>query len=756
MPYPVVPPALPPVAADVSAAPLQMTSVEASIDSAEVIQLSPAVDQPDSVSSQFVQTASQDWVERADSAAIADSVITEATAPQLSQAVPPISPLPEAAPSTNRSVWKDGVVRPTAPLVEPTDEVEPGDIEQPEIPDVTDVPGEEPESADTPVQIRANQQEYDQIRQVVSAYGNVVLTLPDAVLDADRLWVNLNNRITVAEGNVALVRGDQVIRGGRAEYNLLQSAGTVFDAAGVLFLPTLDDDLSTAEDNDVLARSNIPLSTRATSYQPVGRVTNPTNLEFGTEGDNQVSASALRRLRFETEQIDVNAEGWQAQQIRLTNDPFSPPELEFRANSARLTRISEFQDELVFDNGRVVFDQGFSLPLPRSRFIINRGEVESDEFSLLPTDIGIDNRDRDGLFVGRDINLINSGTTKLQVTPEFYLGRFFDNSEVGSLENFGFVTRFTRQFGPDTELRAVASVPGLDLSNIDDRLRASTRLRQALGSHTLALEASYRNRLFNGSLGFQNVQSSVGAVLSSPVFQLGDTGINLSYQLGGQYVTANTDLARFIDPGDDDNRRLISLGRFQAGVFLSKSFLLWQGEGLPATPDQGLRYTPTPVVPYVVLFTGLRGVGTYYTDGSLQETLAGTVGVDMQFGHFSRPYLDYTRINLAYSENFARGDQSPFLFDRDADQRRISFGIIQQIYGPFRAGIQTSFNLDNSQPINLDYILEYSRRTYGVIVRYNSTQNSGFVGFRLSNFDYSGDPGPLGGGARRVEGGVIQ
>ncbi|MGP1374668.1 MAG: DUF3769 domain-containing protein [Almyronema sp.] len=780
MPYPVVPPTPPPPIIDVATAPVvqppSLAFAEVTANSAATVQLSSPTPASQPLAHQSIPVDRPDWVGVANrvgesdiqpqraiaavslpKAAVKPAAATTVS-PQLSQGLvsPPI-PLPPAAPSATREVWKEGSVSssvpdappPPAPTSPPAEPPEP-DTEVP----ATDLPETTPESAAVPIQIRANQQDYDQLRQIVSAAGNVVLTLPDAVLDADRLWVNLRNRITVAEGNVALVRGDQIIRGERAEYNFLQAAGTVFDASGILFLPTIEADLSTETDNDVLAQTTVPLSARATSYQPVGQVTNPSNLQFGTEGDNQVSASALRRLRFETGQIDVNAEGWLAQDIRLTNDPFSPPELEFRANSARLSRISEFQDELVFENGRVVFDQGFSLPLPRSRFVINRGQVQSDQFSLLPTDIGIDNRDRDGIFFGLDLPLIDSETTRLEVTPEFYLGRFLDNSEIGSLENFGVVTNFSRQLGANTNLRAVASVPGLDLENISDRLRASTRIQHTLGSHTLALEASYRNRLFNGSLGFQNVQSSVGAVLTSPVFTLGDTGINLSYQLGAQYVTANTDLARFLDPGDD--RRLISLGRFQAGVFLSRGFLLWEGEPLPATPDAGLRYTPVPVVPYVQLVTGIRGVGTYYTDGSLQETLAGTIGLDMQFGHFSRPYLDYTRINLSYSENFFSGDQSPFLFDRDADQQRLSFGIIQQIYGPFRAGVQTSYNLDNGQPINLDFILEYSRRTYGIILRYNSTQNSGFVGFRLSNFDYTGDPGPLGGGARRVEGGVIQ
>jgi len=52
---------------------------------------------------------------------------------------------------------------------------------------------------------------------------------------------------------------------------------------------------------------------------------------------------------------------------------------------------------------------------------------------------------------------------------------------------------------------------------------------------------SYRDRLYNGSLGFQTVQSSLGGVLTSPVIPLGKTGINLSYQAGAQNINAETD-----------------------------------------------------------------------------------------------------------------------------------------------------------------------------------------------------------------------
>ena len=44
------------------------------------------------------------------------------------------------------------------------------------------------------------------------------------VLLADLLRVNLANRIAVAQGNVVLKRGEQIIRGDRFEYYLMQDS----------------------------------------------------------------------------------------------------------------------------------------------------------------------------------------------------------------------------------------------------------------------------------------------------------------------------------------------------------------------------------------------------------------------------------------------------------------------------------------------------------------------------------------------------
>ena len=71
----------------------------------------------------------------------------------------------------------------------------------------------------------ADRQVYDENRRVVTAEGNVIVRFDGSVGDADSLQVNIDNLIAVGEGNVAVTRGEQVLRGNRFTYNFIQDTG---------------------------------------------------------------------------------------------------------------------------------------------------------------------------------------------------------------------------------------------------------------------------------------------------------------------------------------------------------------------------------------------------------------------------------------------------------------------------------------------------------------------------------------------------
>jgi Protein of unknown function (DUF3769) len=463
----------------------------------------------------------------------------------------------------------------------------------------------------------------------------------------------------------------------------------------------------------------------------VGRV--PGGLRRGGE---------VRRLRFEAEVLDFTPEGWVAKQIQITNDPFSPPELVLKAEQARLTKISTYRDELVATRPRLVFDQRVSIPLLVRRTVLDQREQPPGLVQF-----GIDADERGGLFVERAFDIVRSPALTFTITPQIYLQRMIiDTRNPADLDNYGGKAKLRYQITPTTSLVSSLRLTTLEPEEFADNLRASARINQLIrippisGFHTLAFEYSYRDRLFNGSLGFQTVRSSLGVVLFSPNIPLGQSGVILNYQAGYQQINSDTDRADLLEPVRDDNR--ITLGRFQSSVGLSRSFQLWRGQPLPATRDAGLNYTPVPIVPYLSLDLGLRGVYSNYSNGDSQENLTMSVGVSGQFGHFSRPFLDYTGITVRYTQ-VVDGGLSPFLFDRIVDRQILSLVFFQQLYGPLRAGVSTSYNLETRESFSTDYFLEYSRRTYGVVLRYNPILAIGSISLRISDFNWDGSTEPF-------------
>ncbi|MBF1989559.1 DUF3769 domain-containing protein [Fischerella thermalis] len=611
------------------------------------------------------------------------------------------------------------------------------------------------------VEVIADTQEYDEQRRVVTAEGNVVVRFDGAVVDADRIQVSLDNLIAVGEGNVALTRGDQVLRGQRFTYNFVQDTGELLAGRGEIFIPTAQEDFAFLP-TDVTAGGvpARPPSDRIRANQPLTGVSSPGGINFGIGGRTNATnvprpeqGGQVRRVRFEAARINFYPRGWQASDVSLTNDPFSPPELELRADKVTLTRESPLQDRVRTENQRLVFDQNLSIPIPRNEQVIDRRERDATPGLV---SFGFDGDQRGGVFVERRFEPINRENVSFSITPQFLAQKAVQEGVSNVPALFGLRTSLDATLSPRTTVEGSGTLTSFDLTDIEDNLKASLRLRQQVGDnrnpHNVTLEYSYRDRLYNGSLGYQTVQSSFGGVVTSPIIPLGQTGLNLSYQGGAQYITANTDREDLLEPIRDNNR--VSLGRLQASAALNGGLLLWQGKPLPPTATEGLRYTPNPVVPYLRAFGGLTGTTSYYTNGDNQTTLIGTIGLEGQIGHFSRSFLDYTAFNISYSQGLDSGE-SPFLFDRAVDTRTLSAGITQQIYGPFTFGVQTSVNLDTGEYTSTDFILQYSRRTYGITLRYNPELELGGISFRLSDFNWTGGTNPFS-EVRPVVGGVSE
>jgi lipopolysaccharide export system protein LptA len=642
-------------------------------------------------------------------------------------------------------------------------ESKPGNLQVPPLPQISEAKKISPQKTRI-VEVIADRQEYDQERRIVTAEGNVVVRFDGTVIDADTLHINLDNLMAVGEGNVALTRGNQIFQGQRFTYNFIQDSGDLENGKGELYIPTTATDFafSPSLPTDITAGGvpSRPLSYRLRANQPLTGVNSPGGIEFGASGQSDArnvsvpkSGGVLKRLRFEAQYIEFYPRGFQAQDVRITNDPFSPPELEIRAAKVTVTREAPLIDRVTTQGQRLVFDQKVVVPIP-----VNSRKIDRRPRQVNPTivSVGFDNGKRGGLFIERAFEPINNDQTRWTITPQFYVQRAVENG--GNLANlFGVNTKLNAVLSPKTVVEGTGELTSFDFDQVEDTLRGSLRLRQSLGNvkpYTLSLESSYRDRLYNGSLGYQTVQSSIGGIITSPSIPLGKSGIELSYQGGAQYINSNTDRQDLLSPLRKNDR--ISLGRFQGSVSLSSGIKLWEGKPLPATAKEGLKYTSNPVVPYLQAIAGITGTTSYYSSGDNQGTVTGTIGLIGQIGHFSRPFLDYTGFNVSYSQGTNSG-LSPFLFDRSVDNKVLSAGISQQVYGPIRLGLQTSINLDTSKEISTDYTLEYSRRTHGITLRYNPVLQLGGFSIRISDFNWTGGTDPFANGqVKPVVGGVVR
>ncbi|MEO0849745.1 MAG: DUF3769 domain-containing protein, partial [Cyanobacteria bacterium J06648_1] len=174
-----------------------------------------------------------------------------------------------------------------------------------------------------------------------------------------------------------LTRGEQVLRGERFEYNLVADRGTIFQAGGEIFQPTLSRDTDfnqkLAAESGILDRA---LSDRLFDSQPLREVSAAEGIgvSLGSRGidlvgdNNFGGGSTIKRLRFEADRLDFETDSWTADNLRLTNDPFSPPELELRAETATFQRFDSVESKLTTTKSHLVIDDRFRVPLLLSAF----------------------------------------------------------------------------------------------------------------------------------------------------------------------------------------------------------------------------------------------------------------------------------------------------------------------------------------------------------------------------------------------------
>ena len=468
----------------------------------------------------------------------------------------------------------------------------------------------------------------------------------------------------------------------------------------------------------------------------------------------------LTRLRFQAPRITVTSTGWRATRASFSNDPFTPAQVWMDADNVVAVQDKNGDIRIRSNRNRLKFEDRLSIPVTTSTRIRKEQQVENRWV------LGSDQKDRDGFYIGRRLKPIGIGATgTLQLEPQFLLQRAYQGTTdsyplpgapAGSStveQNTTLADLFGLEARLSTPLLGFQSEFNLDVStfnpdNIANGTRSWGELRRSVrlpvvGDTVARLFAAYRFRIWNGSLGEQDVYSAYGTSLEK-------TGVLPAWgRLSNSYFwrvgAGNYQSNAFVNGSESNN--FAQLWRANAYGAINSSLSLWTGTALPSTRDGALRYSPVPIVPGLTINTNLSANLAYFGDGTNQNVLSFSGGPTLTLGHFSKPFLDFTQLTITGGIGVRQG-QSPFGFDQAIDLGTVGIGLTQQLAGPllFNGGI--GLNVDggseNYGDVTGSFVeLRWQRRAYAFSVYYSPYEGLGGIRVTLGDFGFKGTGVPF-------------
>ena len=475
----------------------------------------------------------------------------------------------------------------------------------------------------------------------------------------------------------------------------------------------------------------------------------------GKESRKFVSGT-ISRWRLQANRLTVTPKGWQADRAAFTNDPYTPAQSWVDASG--VVAHQEANGDLVIQakSNQLILEDRLPIPLQRNQRFEKDREVENRWV------MAVDSEDRDGFYLGYNLKPLEVGKRgTLNLQPQFMVRRALDGTTssyvlpgkpIGSFPQsqptrigdlFGLLARFdTRVLGLNIDV--VGDFSTFDPSNFANGTRSWGNISRSfqmplIGRTTARGFAAYRYRVWNGSLGEQDVYSALGASLEQTrdLPNLGKITNRMFWRAGfGNFQ------------GTDFNTvNLAELWRANVYGSINSRLQLWTGKALNPGTELATRFSPTPIVPGLALNTNLNLNLAYYGDGSSQQAFSISGGPTLTLGHLQKDFLDYTQFTVTGGGTLRQG-VSPFSFDRIVDLSTVGLGLTQQLVGPLMLsggiGVNTDPNSEFFGDVVDSYVeLRWQRRAYELAVYYSPYQGIGGVRVKLNDFNFRGTGVPF-------------
>ena len=474
-----------------------------------------------------------------------------------------------------------------------------------------------------------------------------------------------------------------------------------------------------------------------------------------SSGKVKLIEGVISRWRIQAANVKLTPEGWTAERMGFTNDPYTPAQTRLDAENVVATQDINGDILISAKRNRLIVEERLSVNVSRTQRIQKEEEVNNRWV------LGLDNDDRDGFFIGREMKSIELGNNlELSLQPQLLVQRAIDGQtnsyiEPGSAIDSEEVEQpvdIADLFGLEAELKgkiwgfeaeANADISTFSPQNFANGSRfwgelAKTIQLPVIGNTEANLFGAYRYRTWNGSLGETDVYSALGGYLQrTGTFQIGNINNSFLWRTGiGSYQAESF---------TSDN--LTELWRANAYGSLNSSYSIWRGQTAALTPQAAYRYSPIAIVPGLSIRTNLNSALTAFGDGSRQGTVSLSGGPSLTLGTFSKPFLDYTSISLSGGGTLRYG-ASPFAFDQAIDLGTVGVSVTQQLAGPLVLSAAAAFNVDPNSDfygdvINSNIELRWQRRSYDFGFYYNPYEGIGGFRFRLNDFNFTGTGVPF-------------
>ena len=484
-------------------------------------------------------------------------------------------------------------------------------------------------------------------------------------------------------------------------------------------------------------RSGVPLMRLNSNVKDENRFGVVKVPELKKLGGAQLVEGTISRWRIQASRVRITPEGWTAERMGFTNDPFTPAQTRIDAEGV-IAREQPNGDILITARrNRLLVEDRLPVPVSRRQLIEKEEDIENRWV------LGFDDKDRDGFFVGRNLRPIEVGSdTEITLQPQLLIQRAVDGKADGYGDLLGLEAKMVGRYG-DYRARANADISTFNPSNFMDGSRYWGSFGRdldlgGLGTVKAELFGTYRYRSWNGSLGETDIDAAYGLYGEQ-------RGEWTQGESSHRYLVRGAFGDYYAEPYK--GKRMLRAGRGSLFGSLTSRFPLISGETAELTPQAAYRYSPQPIVPGVTLNTNINSTLALYGTGDHQKTLSFSGGPTFTLGTFSKPFLDFTQLTVIGGGTLRHG-ASPFEFDRAVDFGTLGLGLTQQIVGPLVFSTGLSLNVDPGSQyygdvINSNIEFRWQRRSYDIGVYFNPYEGIGGIRFRLNDFDFDGTGVPF-------------